>query len=122
VPELSFSDAMTANQTGLSLLEQRTNFPAWQFRFVPWFAAVMVLIRSTTTGNRLTIYTGSQTIKQRSFVQGGGVAGTTPSMLNTNPITFVASPGDYLQLIVDEVSAGTPTVDWQCIIEPIPSG
>ena len=119
MPEISFSDAMTANQTGLSLLEQRTSFPAWQFRFLPWPAAVMVLIRATTTGVRLTIYTGSQTIKQRSFVQGGGTAGTTPSILNTNPITFTAAAGDYLQLIVDETAGGTPTVDWQVIVEPI---
>jgi len=114
MPEISGSTAMTANQTGLSLLDQA---PAWQFRYVGFLAACKALLRATTTGVRVTIYSSSRTVKQRSIVQGGGTAGTTPSDLNTNPYFWVSLPGEYLQVIVDEVSGGTPTVDYTVTVE-----
>lgn len=116
MPDFPYSQALTANQLGFDPL---TN---WQFRQVPLQymngAAVAVLVRATTTGVRLTVYSGTTTIRQRSPVQGGGTAGVTPSPLNTTPLTFVANPGDFLMLIHDEVAAGTPTVDGLVMIEP----
>ena len=117
MPNFAFSTAMTANQTGLNPLT------GWQYEFVPAAymrgAAVKLLTRGTTVGVRLTVFSGAQTIQQRSPVQGGGTAGTTPSDLNTTPLTWVAQPGDRLILNFDEVLGGTPTIDGVIIIEPM---
>lgn len=117
MPSFVWSRALTANQLGDNPLT------GWQYEYVPesWVngAAVSILQRATTTGVRTTIYSGSQTIKQRSPVQGGGTAGTTPSPLNTPVEDFIAAPGDRLLILNDEVSAGTPTVDGILTIEPL---
>lgn len=113
MPQFSFSTAMTANQLGLNPLS------GWQYEYVPWPASVILIIRSTTTGNRITIFSGSETIQERTPVQGGGTAGTTPSELNTTPIAFLAAAGDRLKLVIDEVLAGTPTVDGVIVINPL---
>lgn len=107
---------MTANQLGDLPLT------GWQFQRVPnaWLNGgyIAVLQRATTTGVRQTIFTGSQTVVQRSNVQAGGTAGTTPSPLNTPVIDFVGAPDDLLTVSNDEVAAGTPTVDGIASIEP----
>jgi len=117
MPSLVFSNLMVANQLGLNPLA------GWQYEFVPaqWpaGAAVKLLIRSSTGGNRLTIYTGSTTIQERSPIQGGGTIGVTPSELNTAPMVWMAASGDRLKLLVDEVLGGTPTVDGIVQIEPL---
>lgn len=116
MPALPFSTAMTANQLGLNPLS------GWQYEYVPsaWArgAVVSVLARATTTGARMAVFSGSQTIQERAQVQGGGTAGTTPSPLNTAPLTFMAAPGDRLKLSIDEVAGGTPTIDGLVQIEP----
>jgi len=113
MPQFSFSTAMTANQLGLNPLS------GWQYEYVPWPASVILLVRSTTTGNRITIFSGSETIQERTPVQGGGTAGVTPSELNTTPIAFLSAAGDRLKLVIDEVLAGTPTVDGVIVINPL---
>lgn len=113
MPQLTFSQALTANQLGYNPLS------GWQFEYLPWPAAVKILMRATTTGARVTIYTGSQTIQERSPVQGGGTGGTTPTDFTTTPATFIAAAGDRLKLAIDEVAAGTPTVDGVVIAEPL---
>ena len=112
MPQLVFSTAMTANQLGLNPIS------GWQYEFLPWPAHVILLVRSTTTGNRMTVYSGSETIQERSPVQGGGTAGTTPSELNTPAISFIGAAGDRLKLAIDEVLAGTPTVAGVIIVNP----
>jgi hypothetical protein len=117
MPAFPFSRIFTANQLGLNPLV------GWQYEFVPaaWGrgAAVKLLARSTTVGNRLTIFSGAQTIQQRAPVQGGGTIGVTPSELNTSPVTWIAQPGDRIILDFDEVAGGTPTVDGIIFIEPM---
>lgn len=117
MPALPFSQALTANQLGFNPLS------GWQFEYVPsaWIrgAAVQVLARATDVNTRMAVTTGSQTIQERAPIQGGGTAGTTPSPLNTTPLTFIAQPGDRLKLAIDEVAGGTPTVDGLVVIEPI---
>lgn len=113
MPQFTWSTAMTANQLGLNPLS------GWQYEYLPWPAEVALIIRSTTTGNRITIFSGSETIQERTPVQGGGTAGTTPSPLNTTPIEFVGAAGDRLKLAIDEVAAGTPTVDGVIIVNPV---
>lgn len=113
MPQLNFSTAMTANQLGLN--------PAsgWQYEYLPWPASVILLVRATTVGTRLTLFSGSETIQERSPIQGGGTAGVTPSELNTPAVSFQAAAGDRLKLVIDEVLAGTPTVDGIMIVNPL---
>ncbi len=113
MPQLNFSQALTANQLGFN--------PAsgWQYEYLPWPAQVLILVRSTGLSNRITVYTGSETIQERSPVQGGGTAGVTPSELNTPAISFQAAAGDRLKFAVDEVSGLTPTVDGIIIANPL---
>jgi hypothetical protein len=113
MPQFIFSTAMTANQLGLNPLS------GWQYEYLPWPAQVILLSRSTTTGNRITIFSGSETIRERTPMQGGGTAGVTPSELNTPADAWQAAAGDRLKLVIDEVSGGTPTVDGICIVNPL---
>lgn len=107
------SQALTANQTGYDPIS------TWQNRYLPYDALVSIFIRATTTGARLSLNSGSRTIQQRSPIQGGGTAGVTPSALNTNAIQFLGGAGELLQILVDEVAGGTPTVDTLVVIEQL---
>jgi hypothetical protein len=113
MPTFVFSTAMTANQLGLNPLA------GWQYEFLPWPAQVILLVRATDVNERMTVYSGSETIQERSPVQGGGVAGTTPSELNTPAVSWLAAAGDRLKLVIDNTTAGTPTVDGVIIANPI---
>src|SRR5215472_8588573 len=112
MPQFVFSTAMTANQSGLNPLA------GWQYEYTPWPAQVLLLVRSTTTGNRQTIFSGSETIQERVPVQGGGTSGVTPSELNTPAVSWIAAQGDRLKLVIDETAGGTPNVDGVIIINP----
>ena len=112
MPQFPFSTAMTVNQLGLNPLA------GWQYEYLPYPASVILLVRATTGGARLTIYSGSETIQERTPVQGGGTAGVTPSELNTPAVSFIAAGGDRLKLVIDEVLGGTPTVDGVVIVNP----
>lgn len=117
MPSFIFSQALTANQIGVNPLA------GWQFSRVPNAfirgAYVALLQRATTVNVRATLYTGSQTIQQRSNVQSGGTAGVTPSPLNTPVIDWQAAPDDLLQDLLDEVGGAAATVDGIITIEPM---
>jgi hypothetical protein len=113
MPQFTFSTAMTANQLGLNPLA------GWQYEYVPYPSQIVLLVRGTTNGVRETIYSGSETIQERTPVQGGGTAGVTPSELNTTAVAWLAAAGDRLKLAIDEVLGGTPTVDGVIIINPL---
>lgn len=117
MPSFVYSQALTANQLGFDPLT------SWQFRYIPaaWASGAYcrLLVRATTVGVRLTLFSGSTNIVQRSPVQGGGTAGVTPSPLNTSVIEWRASPGDIILALHDEVLAGTPTVDGILEVEPL---
>lgn len=113
MPQLNFSTAMTANQLGLNPIS------GWQYEYLPWPAQVMLLARATAVGVVATIYSGSETIQERSPVQSGGTAGVTPSELNTPPITWLGAAGDRVKATIDNTTAGTPTVDGIIIVNPL---
>ena len=113
MPQFIFSTLMAANQLGLNPLA------GWQYEYLPWPAQVLLLVRSTTTGTRITIFSGSETIRERTPIQGGGTAGTTPSELNTPADSWQSAGGDRLKLVIDEVLAGTPTVDGMIVVNPL---
>jgi len=118
VPSFPVSQAMTALQSNYNPLT------GWQYEFIPaaWRkgALVRIFARATTTGARLTVFSGSQTIQQRGPVQGGGTGGTTPTVFTTPPVEFIAMPGDRLILSFDEVASGTPTIDAIINVDPVP--
>lgn len=113
MPTLNFSHTFTANELGFN------PFAGWQYEYNPRPSRVTLLLRSTTLGNRVTLYAGSETIQERSQVQAGGTAGVTPSPLNTVPIVFFAGGGDRLKAAIDEVLGGVPVVDGIIQIDPI---
>lgn len=115
MPRFTFSQALTANQLGYNPLA------GWQFETVPYpqGAAVSILIDCTDVNARITAYSGSQTIQERSPVQSGGTVGVMPSPLNCTGITFVAGFMDKLKLAIDEVAGGTPSVHGVVEIEPL---
>ncbi len=113
MPQLNFSQALTANQLGFNPIS------GWQYEYLPWPAHVILLVRATDVNERMTVYSGSETIQERSPVQGGGTAGTTPSELNTPAVSWQAAAGDRLKVVVDNTTAGTPTVDGIIIINPL---
>jgi hypothetical protein len=112
MPILVVSQAMTANQRGLNI------FSGWQYEFVPYPATVKLLIRATTAGVLMALYSGSETIQESSPVQGGGTAGTTPAELNTAAQIWNAAGGDRLKTKLDETLGGTPTDDAIIFLEP----
>jgi hypothetical protein len=112
MPQLSFSQALTANQLGFNPLS------GWQYEYLPWPAQVIVLIRATDVNERITVYSGSETIQERSPVQAGGTAGVTPSELNTPAISWIAAAGDRLKIVIDNVAVTTGTVDGLIIANP----
>lgn len=115
MPAFPYSQALTANQLGFNPLT------GWQFEYIPavWRRGYCrLLVRATTVNVRLTVFSGSQTITQRSPVQGGGTAGVTPSPLNTPVVEWLGAPGDRILPLHDEVAAGTPTVDGIIYVDP----
>lgn len=112
MPQLPFSQAMTANQLGFNPLS------GWQYEYLPWPAQVILLLRSTDGNLRATVYSGSETIQERSPIQAGGTAGVTPSELNTPAISWIAAAGDRLKVVIDNVAGLTPTVDGLIIANP----
>src|SRR5260370_9702837 len=96
MPQFIFSTAMTANQLGLNPLS------GWQYEYIPWPAQILLLVRSTTTGNRITIYSGSETIRERTPVQAAGTAGVTPSDLKPPSNSWLPASAARLKLSIDE--------------------
>lgn len=114
MPQLVFSQALTANQLGFNPVS------GWQYEYLPWPAQIIILARATGAALvNLTVYSGSETIQERSPLQLNGVAGTTPSELNTPAIAFQAAAGDRLKMVIDNTTAGTPTVDGIIIANPL---
>jgi len=119
MPSFLWSDTYVAGSLGNNPLT------GWQFERVPSSfgngAYVSVLQRASTTpsGVQQSIFTGSQNILQRSLVNGGGTAGVTPTLFDTPVIDWKSSPDDLIQILNDEVAAGTPTVDGIITIEPL---
>jgi len=112
-PIFCWSTALTADQA-----DQRP-LANWQYRRLPFRAHVRVCQRATTTGVRTTIYSGAETIQQKSPEQAGGTIGTTPVHFTTPVKEWVGASGDEIIVSNDEVLAGTPTVDGIVYVDPV---
>lgn len=114
MPQLQFSQALTANQRDFDPLS------SWQFRQNPYALALCRLfINATTVGVRVSAFSANVTAVQESPVQGGGTAGVIPNPLGTAPFEWYAAQGDMQSLNIDEVLGGTPTVNGYIEITPV---
>ena len=114
MPEFSASQALTANQQNVNPIASAF----WQWETPPFDYIAKLVARATGVSVRLSVYNGPLNIKQKSIVQGGGTAGTTPSELNTTPVYWEGNSDQRLGVIFDEVGGLTPTVDFTITIEP----
>lgn len=113
MPSFVFSTSLAANQLGVNPLA------GWQYEYLmAWPANVILLMRATAVGVNQTVYSGSETIVERSPLQAGGTAGTTPSELNTPAHSWIAAAGDRLKVLLDNTTAGAITVDGIIIANP----
>lgn len=117
MPSLIWSDPLLANQLG------QTPLAGWQFERVPSIFAegayIAILQRATTIDVRVSIFTGSNNIQQRSPCPAGGTAGTIPVSFDTPIIDFRAMPDDILSILNDEVGGNPVNVDGIITIEPL---
>lgn len=113
MPQFPFSQALTANQLGFNPLA------GWQYEWTPYPCSIILLIRATGNSAKLTIFSASDTIQERTPIQGGGTAGSTPTEFTTAPVSFIAPGGDRLKLVVDETGGLTPTIDGVVILNPL---
>lgn len=112
MPDITFSTALTASQVGLRPLSN------WRYRRLPYRALITIILRATTGGARFSVLSGTTEQAQRSPIQAGGTAGVTPVPQTTPVFQFYADPFDEIDLSIDEVLAGTPTVDGWVNAEP----
>jgi hypothetical protein len=113
MPQLPFSTSLAANALAVNPVS------GWQYEYLPWPAHVILMLRATAVGVNQTIYSGSETIQERSNVQAGGTAGVTPSELNTPATSWIAAAGDRLKVVLDNTTAGAITVDGIIIANPV---
>src|SRR2546430_17240417 len=104
MPQLKWSRAVL---TGASDAPISSVTPPWQYEFLPWPAECILLQRATLVSMLESVFSGSETISQEQPMQPGGTAGTTPSPLNTTPLTWFASAGDRLMAVQLHPNPGT---------------
>lgn len=111
MPSFSFSIPVVAGAIARPL-------EGWQYEYLPWAAEVTVLARAVAIAMVQVYTSGSETIVEESPTQAGGVAGVTPSPLNTPVQGWMGAAGDRLKLSYRNTSGATIVVDG--IIEIVP--
>jgi len=111
---LIFSRAILAGATDnpLSAL-------GWAYETVGFPAAVRILTKTTATGVVQRVAAGTEQIQDETPVQVIATAGVQPSLFNTEPLEFLAAPGDRIGLALRNTTGGTLTVDGVVKVEPI---
>lgn len=110
MPMFTFSVAIAAGATA-------TPLSTWQYRFPPKAALLEVLCNATGTGIVQNLTTGPESIVQaESVVSGGGVAGTLPARLGTEPIVDRVDAGEEIVHTFRNTSAGALTVNGVAIL------
>lgn len=91
----------------------------WQYETPDFDGMIEVFSRATAVGLLENISSAGDTLKQDSPVQAGGVAGTTPSRLNTEPVVGRAAKMQKVRVGYRNPTGGTITVDGQIILTPL---
>ena len=90
----------------------------WEYETPDRDCGFEVFERATAVGLVSSVKSGGDTIKQEGPVQSGGAAGTTPSRLNTEPITGKARASQKMRVAYRNPTGGAITVDGQIILVP----
>lgn len=106
-----WSQAITAGSTFNPLTD-------WQYETPDFAGMVEILSKATAVGLVETISSAGETLKQESPVQAGGTAGTTPSRLNTEPVTGRSAPLQKIRIGYRNPTGGTITVDGIIVLVP----
>lgn len=110
MPQFNFSAAVAAGATA-------TPLSGWQFRFPPKASLLELLVNGSAAGLVMNLTTGAESIVQaESPVSGGGVAGTLPARLGTEPIVDKVDPGEEIVLTVRNPTGGAITVNGVAIL------
>jgi hypothetical protein len=112
MPSFPFTQLVAAGATYLPL-------DGWQYEYLPFPARCDIGLNCTAVGVVATVTSGSDTLMEEAPVQGGGVAGTIPSPLNTPFMSDDAAAGDRLKIRVRNTSAGGITVNGVINITPL---
>lgn len=91
----------------------------WQYETPDFDGMVEIFSRATAVGLLVTISSAGDTLQQESPVQAGGVAGTTPSRLNTEPVVGRAAKFQKVRIGYRNPTGGTITVDGQIVLTPL---
>ena len=105
MPQFNFTQVIAAGATA-------TPLSTWQFRFPSRASLLELMVNATATGVVMALTTGPESIIQaESPVSGGGVAGTLPARLGTEPIVDKVDPGEEIVLSMRNTTAGAITVN-----------
>lgn len=94
----------------------------WQYEQPDFDGMVEVFSRATAVGLLENISSAGDTLKQDSPVQAGGVAGSTPSRLNTEPVVGRCARAQKIRVGYRNPTGGTITIDGQIILTPLGGG
>lgn len=111
MPTFRYTDVLAANGVGDPLRD-------WQYRYLPYAANVEHLSDATTVDVVKTITSGSETIVEESPVQAAGVAGVTPSPLNTSADSWIGAAGDLVKIRNRETGGAAATVNGVINVNP----
>jgi hypothetical protein len=94
----------------------------WQYETPDTPCMVEILERATATGLVGVHTSAGDTLQQESPIQAGGTAGTTPSRLNTEPITGRAPQFQKLRSFYRNPTGGGITIDYAILLTPLGGG
>lgn len=105
MPQFNYTASIAAGATVFPLQN-------WNFRFPPKIALLELLVNASAIGLVMELTTGPESIVQSSSaVSAGGVAGTLPARLNTEPIVDMVDPGEEIVLAIRNTSGGAVTAN-----------
>jgi len=94
----------------------------WQYETPDFQGMVEIFSKATAVGLVETISSAGETLKQESPVQAGGVAGTTPSRLNTEPVVGKCAALQKIRVGYRNPTGGTITIDGLIVLTPLGGG
>lgn len=103
-PRVQFSQSVAAGGTF-------DPFATSIYRYLPWAARLLLCAWTTATGVVVQALSGSELIQPEAPIDfGAPAAGRMPTFFNVQPLEFDAPPGDLLQVIFRNTTAGALTV------------
>lgn len=89
-----------------------------QYRYLPWHARVRIMLQTTATGVNQQVFAGSEAIQPASPIDATGTANKLPTVFTVDPLDFVASAGDLVQINAINTTAGALSVTGVVDVNP----